>query len=1817
MTKNTEMCSRTHTGKQLNLRRRILPVMIASCFGCGIAFANPVGPQVINGQVNFSNQGNLLSITNSPGSIINWQNFSIAPGEITRFNQQNSSSSVLNRIVGQDPSQILGALQSNGRVFIINPNGILFGQNAQVDVNGLVASTLNISNDDFLAGKLNFNAGTTAGDISNQGAITTPTGGQIYLIASNVENSGIITSPKGDVVLAAGHTVQLVDSGNPDVHVVVSAPESHALNLGQIIAEGGKIGIYGALINQRGIVSANSAVVGENGKIVFKASGDTILDAGSKTTATGAGTGGDIYLLGERVGLAGDAAVDASGHSGGGTVLVGGDYHGGNPLIQNAKQTYVSPGVQIKADALQSGDGGKVVVWSDDATRVYGGISARGGAQGGNGGFVEASGKQYLDYRAKVDVSAPMGKGGTLLLDPATITLVGGSGDGGSDASSTSFQGGATPGTVNFGDPDITTPSISNIFQSELEGLAPGTNIILEATDYISATGTFGNLVSLPLNSNLTMRTRNASSDGSGSIGINLIGSTDSSNLQFKTQGTGTITMQTGTGTSPQSADIQTGPLTTGGGSVSVNSSGAAVIRGITTTPSAPGNGGDISITTSSFITTDQLDARGNSGLAGNITLNSADSINIQTSKTIYGNQLKMTAVNGISDGGGGAISTEVSALNAHNTGSGVINVSNSGSNLSIMDIGGVGYGVKQDLAGQSISIASATGETIDVNAPVKTNGGAISLDGAGGINVNASNNILSAGGAVTLSTVDSDALISIGAGSTINSGNGTVSLTADNMDLSGTINAGTGNVALSPTTLSAAVNLGAGQADATGVLGLTDTELKGITTSGTLTIGNPALTGVLSVAGALDLQTGAGLTGKLLLSGASNIFIGAPLNAPSTLVFSTGGVISQSSTAPISATELKAVGEAVSLDQSANPVGVIAGNATDGNFAFRTSNLLTVTTVDGHAGISGGTVSLVSDSTSGVNQSASGTIFGGGLAITSAGPVDLTTAPNNVGAVAANLPTGGGFSMTNMSDLDVTTVQSITGITTVNQPVSLKVTNSGLLTVSEKIDAGSANVLLQSDALNIGTSLGDKVVGGFVGITNDTGVKGITVGGAGSGLSIQNLYQVNAPVIVIGSSTTNASGAIDVAGVTVGGSAVTDRNANTNLIVLRTGAGVTQSGSIDVLELGVDASGAVDLSTSSNNVTNLAGKAGTGNFAFNSAAALNVAALTGTGVSMTGIQTPAGNIALTAVTGDLTVGSLIDAGAGNVDLTATAGALTGGIVKGGIFHASASNGMTLSTQVSTLYAMNSGSNDINITNIGPLTVQNSSQSAGAGNITINNTGAVTVAGTVSAVAGTGAISIIAHSPLTVASGGTVQTSSGAINLTAGNSGSTADKLIVASGGTVTSTSGVITLTAGDTIDTSAGTVSLGAHLVPNQNPVPPPPPPPPPTLTSCISNPALTGCDKVLPTLSACTTTPTLSGCQVVLPTVSTCSATPSLPGCIAVLPSISACTTTPTLAGCQAVLPSVSTCSTDPSIQGCIAVLPSISTCTTTPTLAGCQAVLPSVAACTASPSLPGCVAVLPSISACVTTPTLAGCQAVLPTFSTCTVTPSLPGCVAVLPSISACVTTPTLAGCQAVLPSLSACVTTPTLAGCQAVLPTVSACIASPSLPGCAAVLPSISTCVTTPSLAGCQAVLPTISACSAAPSLPGCAAVLPSLGTCVASPTLLGCSAVLPTTSQCATSPTLAGCESVLPVVSGNDNSQPVTQALNTTINIINTVTQTPTTVVSTGNGISSTSAGDGKSSNTKDDVKKDDKNDTVLAKDTGAKKDEPVKKMYCN
>ena len=367
---------------------------LACIFAAGEAQANGIEPTVVAGQASFSTAGSSLSITNSPGAIINWQGFSISAGETTRFTQQSAASSVLNRVIGSDPSVILGSLTSNGRVFLINPGGILFGQGARIDVAGLVASTLNLSNQDFLAGRLNFTANPLAGNMENQGSITTPSGGSVYLLGANVSNSGIINSPQGDVILAAGQSVNIFDSSTPGVRVELTASDNAGVNLGEILAQSGQVGIYGAALRNSGLINADQVSRDASGKIVLRAKQDITLEAGSRLSANG-------------------------------------EQAGAITVQSDAGTTLVSGTIEAKGTGAVAGNGGTIKLLGDmqSGTVNVGGTLDASASMDGNGGFIETSAAHVkVTDDAIVTTQSAQGKSGTWLIDPIDFTVATGSG---------------------------------------------------------------------------------------------------------------------------------------------------------------------------------------------------------------------------------------------------------------------------------------------------------------------------------------------------------------------------------------------------------------------------------------------------------------------------------------------------------------------------------------------------------------------------------------------------------------------------------------------------------------------------------------------------------------------------------------------------------------------------------------------------------------------------------------------------------------------------------------------------------------------------------------------------------------------------------------------------------------------------------------------------------------------------------------------------------------------------------------------------------------------------------------------------------------------------------------------------------------------------------------------------------------------------------------------------------------------------------------------------------------------------------------------
>ncbi|MGH8581289.1 MAG: filamentous hemagglutinin N-terminal domain-containing protein [Gammaproteobacteria bacterium] len=412
------------------------------------AYAAPQGGQVVAGAARIvQSRPHRLDVVQQTGrAAINWQSFSIGARERVNFRQPSKHSATLNRVTGQDISSIQGRLTANGRVFLVNPNGILLGKGAKVDVGGLVASTANIGDEDFMAGRYRFTEpGRPGSRVVNNGEINAAEGGLVAFVAPGVENSGAITARLGRVALASGDAFTLDLYGDQLVDVQVDASTLEGLTdsegrpidtlvkqRGTIQADGGEVLLTAAraqaaidnVINMSGIIRTRS-VGREKGEIVLyggaegKVQVSGVLDASGRNAME---SGGTVKVLGDQVALRAGARVDVSGDRGGGKVLLGGAYQG-KGTVPRSSRTVVERRARVKADALRRGDGGKVIVWSDGATNYHGHISAKGGAVAGDGGLIEVSGKKDLTFRGDVDLRAAQGAGGTLLLDPENIVV--------------------------------------------------------------------------------------------------------------------------------------------------------------------------------------------------------------------------------------------------------------------------------------------------------------------------------------------------------------------------------------------------------------------------------------------------------------------------------------------------------------------------------------------------------------------------------------------------------------------------------------------------------------------------------------------------------------------------------------------------------------------------------------------------------------------------------------------------------------------------------------------------------------------------------------------------------------------------------------------------------------------------------------------------------------------------------------------------------------------------------------------------------------------------------------------------------------------------------------------------------------------------------------------------------------------------------------------------------------------------------------------------------------------------------------------------
>ncbi len=371
--------------------------LLLSCalFSFSALWAQPSQPHVVEGQASFHNfDSHTLEIQAAHRTKIEWNDFSIAQGETTRFIQPSSSSVVINHVMGLTRSDIFGTLSANGRVYLINPQGIFIGPDAFIQTAGFVATTfdqLSLNEDGV---PIHFK-GDSKHPITHLGKIET-VGGTVMLVAVQIEQQGLLEG--SDVVLASAPEIWI----KPNEKGVYLIPQVSV----QEIAD--SVDPLEFIIKQEGVIRATGCV--ENDGRIY-------LVSSQKTEVNGTLKGDEVDVLGDHIAVSETGQIDVSQQGNGGTVRIGGDYQGNNHEIPNASNTFFKG--TVLANSLENGDGGRVIIWGNKSCDFQGRIEGRGS----NGGFVEVSSPLGLNFQGLVDLKAYNGEMGTLLLDPVFLSV--------------------------------------------------------------------------------------------------------------------------------------------------------------------------------------------------------------------------------------------------------------------------------------------------------------------------------------------------------------------------------------------------------------------------------------------------------------------------------------------------------------------------------------------------------------------------------------------------------------------------------------------------------------------------------------------------------------------------------------------------------------------------------------------------------------------------------------------------------------------------------------------------------------------------------------------------------------------------------------------------------------------------------------------------------------------------------------------------------------------------------------------------------------------------------------------------------------------------------------------------------------------------------------------------------------------------------------------------------------------------------------------------------------------------------------------------
>ena len=1086
--------------------------------------AAPQGGQVSAGSGSIQASGNITQINqNSQQLVIDWDSFNVGLNESVNFLQPNSSAAVLNRIYDQNPSQIFGNINANGRVFLSNPNGMIFGANSQVNVGSLFATTLGINNDVFMNGRYNFSAVSDGGAIVNHGLLNAATGGSISLVADAVDNQGEIIAHYGYINLASGRTAAIDFDGDGFIHFEIdgevldnaTGKTTGVNNSGIIRADGGEVlltarhaqDVFEQAINNDGLIEAGR-MLNEGGVIRLVGIGGDVVHSGV-IDASGqdqVSTGGDVQVLGDRVGLFEAAVIDVSGSSGGGNVLVGGDFQGNNAAIHNASQTLVSRDSRIIADAQQSGEGGRVIVWADGYTRFLGSISAQGGVLSGNGGFVEVSGKQQLGFAGQVDTSAANGVMGQLLLDPTNI-IVSSAGTDDYDNVNDFLDVVCTDCTISAATlvavgANITLQANNDITFSENLALGAGNSLLAEARNDIiidtsitlatQGTGTITLTADADVSNvgAVTMRADSVLQTTGGNVTISAAENIDLAGINA---GSGTVTVTTGTGDIiSNSSSVSAGTLNLS----AVNGDIGTLTKQINTTVTTLSadtstGGGDIFVTETDTINLAMINAG-----TGEINITATD---IKAATDTNGNNISALTAAPLtlvaSAGGIGASDNKI------NTTTGAMSLTTSGA----ADAGDIYIVESNSLNTSDITLITLTGDTTPANntQTVDITADSLNLDANFG---NTNDHLLltaSTGGiSGNLTLSSNDLTLTVDTAGQAVGGQGAPINTKIGGTLTASASGGSGGVYLSNTgALSiAGINAGIGNVELTATGAITESIANTTVdvTAASLSILDATGVGAVASNGALDLAVDSlsiaqSTPGAIYLTEADNIGLGVIDGSGQTVYLSAAGNITSNSSA-INVTDLTLIttgnGSAIGATGAANTInttvtGSLTATASTGNGGIYLSNTgaLSIASVNAGTGDVGLTATgAIVDSSLDTAVDVSGAAIsldgaGIGLGTTAADALNIN------GSTLAATSTSGAIYLTEADNIGLGVIDG--SGQTVYLNAAGNITNSGS-------DIDATNLMLIATAGGIG------VASNVINITT-TGILSLTTGGVGA----------------------------------------------------------------------------------------------------------------------------------------------------------------------------------------------------------------------------------------------------------------------------------------------------------------------------------------------------------------------------------------------------------------------------------------------------------------------------------------------------------------------------------------------------------------------------------------------------------------------------------------------------------------------------------------------------------------------------------------------